>query len=98
MQCLLTALYEYLFGTRYPPSLYPPPYKGGEKGGVCKTLDARRATRSARVPDARFLLQRFQKLDQRPFILIAETGLVLEVVAAEVVPPVDNEVWALTGR
>ena len=59
---------------------------------------ARRATRSARVPDARFLLQRFQKLDQRPFILIAETGLVLEVVAAEVVPPVDNEVWALTGR
>ncbi|CAN5782289.1 hypothetical protein BH20PSE1_BH20PSE1_20520 [soil metagenome] len=80
------------------PSLTLPLTKEEGREGVCKTLDARRATRSARVPDARFLLQRFQKLDQRPFILIAETGLVLEVVAAEVVPPVDNEVWALTGR
>lgn len=42
----------------------------------------------------RSLLECFHKLDKRPFVVIAQSGLPLKETCAEVVPAIHDEIWA----
>ncbi len=71
------------------PSLMEAPFRGR----------LRRLRRSSRIGllqpvCLRRLLECFYKLDECPFVVIAQPGLFLKEIGAEVVPAIHDEIWA----